>query len=154
LVGRDLSSLLAGSASEDDVDAPIYFMTEDQVTMGLRNTNLFTGESFEPVGEPGKVESVITRLPTGAGGEPELWKLNQYYERLAGWEEAHGLANPLAPEPADAQWELHNLTVDPEERSNLAADRAGTPVLAQLRTILDDTRETMRRTPQHRNLTS
>jgi len=150
-VGRDLSSLLAGSAAEDDVDAPIYFMTEDRVTQGLRTTGMFSGEPFEPVGDPGKVESVITRLPTGDGGAAELWKLNHYYERLPEWEEAHGLVNPFASEPAAPQWELHNLTVDPEERTNRASDGDVAPVLGQLRTVLDETREAMRRTPQHVN---
>ena len=66
LPGRDLSPLLTGTATEDSVDAPVYFMTEDQISRGLRMTNRFTGEPFEPVGEPDKVESVIARLPTGA----------------------------------------------------------------------------------------
>jgi arylsulfatase A-like enzyme len=151
LVGRDLSPLLTGAVTDDAVDAPVYFMTEDEITRGLRTTNLFTGDPFEPVGQPGKVESVITRLATGDDGAPELWKLNHYYERLPEWEEAHGLAAPGAPEPADAQWELHNLTADPEERANRATDADVASVLAQLRTVLDDTREQMRRTPQHLN---
>jgi arylsulfatase A-like enzyme len=150
-VGRDLSPLLTGALSDDAVDAPIYFMTEDQVTSGLRTNNLFTGDPFEPVGQPGKVESVITRLPTGDDGAPELWKLNHYYERLVDWEEAHGVAAASGSEPADAEWELHNLTVDPEERANRIGDADAAPVLAQLRTVLDDTRESMRRTPQHVN---
>jgi len=153
LVGRDLSPLLRGSVDGDAVDAPIYFMTEDQVTSGLRMTNLFSGDPFEPVGEPGKVESVITRLPTGASGAPELWKLNHYYERLPEWEDAHGLTPAFAPEPAADEWELHNLSVDPEERANRASDVDAASVLAQLRTVLDDTRASMRRTPQHVNPT-
>jgi arylsulfatase A-like enzyme len=151
LVGRDLSGLLAGTDTETTVDAPVYFMTEDQVTRGLRSTNMFTGDPFEPVGEPAKVESVVTGLATGDGGRAELWKLNHYYDRLPEWEDAHGLANPLAPGPAGEEWELHNLTVDPEERANRAADSDTTEVLAQLRTVLEATRETMRRTPQHVN---
>jgi arylsulfatase A-like enzyme len=151
LVGRDLSPLLAGSVDDDVVDAPVYFMTEDEISRGLNMQNLFTHEVFEPIDEPGKVESIITRLPTGDGGTVETWKLNHYYERLPQWEEAHGLANPFAPEPADAQWELHNLTLDPEERANRAADADTASVLAQLRSVLDDTRESMRRTPQHVN---
>jgi arylsulfatase A-like enzyme len=150
-VGRDLSPLLRGTVDEDAVDAPIYFMTEDEISRGLRMTNRFTGDPFEPIGDPGKVESVIGRLPTGDAGAPELWKLNQYYERLPEWEEAHGLASPFATEPADPQWELHNLTVDPEERVNRASDAGVGEVLAQLRTVLADTRESMRRTPQHVN---
>jgi arylsulfatase A-like enzyme len=139
LVGRDLSDLLAGAQTAEAVDAPVYFMTEDQITMGLRTVNLFSGEPFDPVGEPGKVESVITHLPSGEAGALELWKCNRYYDRLDG-----------SSEVAD-QWELHNLTVDPEERANLITEADAAPVLARLRTLLDDTRSSMRRTPQHVN---
>jgi arylsulfatase A-like enzyme len=139
LVGRDLSGLLAGTETEVAVDAPVYFMTEDQVTMGLRQKNLFTGDSFEAVGEPGKVESVITHLSRGDGGSPELWKCNHYYDRLDGTSEVA------------SQWELHNLTADPEERTNLAASTEAAPVFAQLRTELEQTRERVRRTPRHVN---
>jgi len=53
-----------------------------------------------------------------------VWKLNHYYERLDEFDRAHGLppANPFAPPPAEPAWELHNLTADPEERRNRAAD--------------------------------
>jgi arylsulfatase A-like enzyme len=138
-VGRDLSALLAGSSTDDALDAPVYFMTEDEISRGLRQTNLFSGDPFEPVGDPGKVETVLTRLPTGEGDTVELWKLNHYYERLDGTSEV------------DDEWELHNLTVDPEERTNRASDAEASDVLAQLRAVLDDTRATMRRTPQHVN---
>jgi arylsulfatase A-like enzyme len=150
-VGRDLSQLLGGAESEDAVDAPVYFMTEDEISRGMNMKNLFTGEPFEAIAEPGRVESVITRLPSGFDGAPELWKLNHYYERLPEWEAARGLATPSATEPADAEWELHNLTADPEERTNRAADTGAADVLTQLRTVLDETRDAMRRTPQHVN---
>ena len=102
LPGRDLGPLLTGTATADAVDAPVYFMTEDQISRGLRMTNRFTGEAFEPVGEPDKVESVITRLPTGRDGALELWKLNHYYERLPEWQESRGIpADPFAPPPVD-----------------------------------------------------
>jgi arylsulfatase A-like enzyme len=139
LVGRDLSGLLGGSTTAADVDAPVYFMTEDQITMGLRTVNLFTGDPFEPVGEPGKVESVIMRLPTADGGADELWKCSRYYDTL----------DDSSDVPS--QWELHNLTVDPEERTNRAALADDAAVLAQLRTALEETREAVRRTPHHVN---
>ena len=54
----------------------------------------------------------------------------------------------------ESQWELHNLTADPEERTNLAGrHRRGDACRAELRTVLDDTRDAMRRTPQHVNST-
>src|SRR5207237_1113193 len=118
---------------------PIYFMAEDEISKGLRMTNLFTGDPFEPVGDPGKVEAVLTRLPTGADGALELWKLNHYYDRIDGSSDV------------ESQWELHNLSADPEERANLAAADDAAAVRTQLHTVLEQTRETMRRTPQHVN---
>ena len=118
----------------------LFIMTEDEISKGLRMTNLFTGDTFEPVGDPGKVESVITRLPTGVDGALELWKLNHYYDRL------HDASD------VESQWELHNLTADPEERTNLATVNGDVAaVRTQLRTVLEETREKMRRTPQHVN---
>jgi arylsulfatase A-like enzyme len=154
LPGRDLSGVLTGAVAEAAVDAPVYFMTEDQISRGLRRTNRFTGDPFEPVGEPAKVESVVTRLPTGAGGAPELWKLNHYYDRLAEWEAARGRRPaPDAAPPEGPQWELHNLTADPEERANLAAAGDSATVFSELQIVLELTRQRVRRTPQHVNPT-
>jgi arylsulfatase A-like enzyme len=144
LPGRDLSALLGGAVDEDAVDAPVYFMTEDQISRGGRTTNMFTGAPVEPVGEPCKVESVVVRCAVDSGA-PVLWKLNHYYERLAAWEDAHGVAGPFAAEPVDDQWELHDLTHDPEERTNLVATRP--EVVAELRGVLEKVRDDVRRVP-------
>lgn len=150
LPGRDLSDVLLGRAEPDKVDAPIYFMTEDQITRGLSPHNRISGEPFDPVLAPDKVESVIARLPTGVDGAPALWKCNQYYDRLAEWEAVHGLpVNPFLPEPAPAQWELHNLTADPDERTNRASTEA--TVLGEMQALLDLERDAKRRLPAHRN---
>lgn len=141
LPGRDLSGLLTGAVAAEQVAAPVYFMTEDQVSRGLTQGNVLTGEPFEPLRPPASIESVITTLPTGPAGAPELWKLNHYYERLDDWYAERGIAAPTpgiadpasggAAQPAaEPQWELHNLSVDPEERHNLAGDA-------------DDTRQAM-----------
>jgi hypothetical protein len=95
-------------------------------------------------------ESVITSLPTGAGNAAEVWKLNHYYERLDEFDQAHGLpTNPFAGPPADAAWELHNLSADPEERRNRVRDDAD--VLRDLQGVLDEQRECKRRLPRLRN---
>ena len=81
-----------------------------------------------------------------------MWKLNHYYERLDEFDQAHGLpANPFAAPPAEPAWELHNLTADPEERHNLAADADAAGVLRDLQGVLDEQREAKRRLPQLRN---
>jgi arylsulfatase A-like enzyme len=151
LVGRDLSGLLRGDIDEDALDAPIYFMTEDRISSGLNQKALLSGEAYEPVATPDRIESVLARQPTGAGGALELWKCSQYYDRLDDWERAHGLPeNPFAPPAVESQWELYNLTVDPEERTNLVADDAA--ALTRMQGVLATTRDQMRRLPAHRNV--
>ncbi len=144
LPGRDLAPLLRGSVADDDVDGPVYFMTEDEISRGLRSTNRFTGEAYEPVAEPCKVESVVCRRAV-ANGDPALWKLSHYYERLADWEAEHGLTPPFAGDPVDDEWELYDLTADPEERANLAV--AAPDVVTELRSVLEETRARARRVP-------
>ena len=52
--------------------------------------------------------------------------MNHYYERLDDWYANQGVApNPFLPAAAQPEWELHNLTVDPEERHNQALDGHG-----------------------------
>lgn len=150
LAGRDLSPLITGSAAPASLDAPLYFMTEDDVCRGLSMRNLFTGKAYDGVPEPSKIESVIATLPTGPEGRGELWKLNHYYERLDDFDEAHGVApNPFAGPAADPVWELHNLTLDPEERHDLHAQAAA--ALAELQRVLDAEREAKRLVPRLRN---
>jgi len=146
LVGRDLSSLLGGSVTTEAIEAPIYFMTEDQISVGLRTRNRFTDEPYEAVGPPAKVESVIARLDTGTDGRVELWKLNRYYDELAPDGGDAGEAGEGGT-PIESQWELHNLTTDPEERTDRAA--ADPAVTDRLRALLDAERSTKRRTPTH-----
>lgn len=146
LVGRDLAPLLRGSVDDAAVDAPVYFMTEDEISKGLRHANRFTGAPYEPVAEPCKVESVVVNLPGGRGEHPAgLWKLNHYYQRLADWEDAHGTAPPVVPEPVDDEWELYDLAADPEERTNRAS--SAPEMMARLRGVLDEVREHARRVP-------
>jgi hypothetical protein len=125
-------------------------MTEDQVTRGSRQRSMVTDEAYEAVAEPANVESVIANLPTGDGGTPELWKLSHYYERLDEWDAAHGLSGPglFASEPAEAEWELYNLTTDPDERHNLDTSGAAAGGLSRL---LEAQRDTKRVVPRHRN---
>jgi arylsulfatase A-like enzyme len=150
LPGRDLSPLLTGRADAAAVAAPIYFMTEDDVTRGSTQTNILTGVPFDAVPPPSNIESVVTTLPTGPDGADELWKLNHYYDRLDEWDADHGVASdPFAPPSAAPAYELHNLTADPEERTNLAD--SATETASQLRSVLDAQREAKRLLPQLRN---
>jgi arylsulfatase A-like enzyme len=150
LPGRDLSAMITGSTTPESVVSPVYFMTDDDVSRGSSTANMFTGEPFEPVAFPSRVESVITTLPTGTDGADELWKLNHYYERLDDWDAAHGIPrNPFAGPAADPLFELHNLTADPDERHNRIDGDAAT--LSTLRSVLDLERDSKRLTPALRN---
>jgi arylsulfatase A-like enzyme len=150
LPGRDLSGLLTGQVPADSVAAPVYFMTEDDITRGLTQRNVLSGDAFDAVAFPSHVESVVTTLPTGDDAAPEIWKLNHYYERLDAWNADHGIAaNPFAAPAADPLFELHNLTTDPEERRNLVRDAAAP--LSTLQTILDTQRDEKRLVPSLRN---
>ena len=150
LPGRDLSPVLTGSVGAETIAAPIYFMTEDDITRGITQTNVLTGEPFDAVPPPSNIESVITTLPTGADGTDQLWKVNRYYDRLDEWDAEHGLpADPFAPPAAEPAFEVHNLTTDPEERTNLA-DTA-VEEASRLRSILDDQRDAKRLLPRLRN---
>jgi phosphotransferase system HPr-like phosphotransfer protein len=127
-------------------------MTEDDISRGLTRNNIFTGKAFDAVSSPAHIESVIAVLPTGAEGNDELWKLNHYYERLDEWNEAHHIQKKRsARPPAESIFEVHNLSVDPEERTNLST--SAPEALSQLRTVLEIQRDAKRRLPSHRNPT-
>ena len=150
LPGRDLSPVLRGEIEPDALLSPIYFMTEDDVTRGVTEVNLLTGVPFDPLSPPLNIESVLATLPTGDGGAAELWKLNHYYERLDDWHAAQGIApNPFLPPAALADWELHNLSADPEERDNRVASKP--EIASKMRTVLEAERDAKRRIPSLRN---
>ena len=140
LPGRDLSALLTGQASEAEVGRPIYFMTEDDVSRGPHQINLFSGKSYDAVPQPSNIESVIAALQTGPGGAEEIWKLNHYYDQCV-----TDMA-PLDP-VAGPLFELHNLSTDPDERRNRADGAAD--VLDQLLTLLVAERQSKRHRPRH-----
>jgi len=132
LVGRDLTSLVHGEADEAIFDDAVYFMTEDEISRGLNHVNRFTQKPFEPVAAPAQVESVIARVGTGPEGRAELWKLSRYYDSV--------------DDDDGVEWELYNLSLDPEERSNLAAIPAADEVCTHLVGVLATQRLGKRRT--------
>lgn len=127
-------------------------MTEDDVTRGVTQVNILNGKPFDPVSPPINIESVITSLPTGDGGAHEMWKLNHYYERLDDWYADHGVApNPFLPPAAEPEWELHNLTTDPDERQNRVSTSPAT--VSAMQSVLELQRDAKRLIPTLRNVT-
>lgn len=115
--------------------------------------NILNGAPFDPVAPPVNIESVLATLPTGEGGAPELWKLNHYYDRLDDWYAAQGMApNPFLAPAAEPDWELHNMTADPEERHNRVVDDPA--ALSGMKSILERERDAKRRLPMLRNVTA
>jgi len=146
LPGRDLSSVVTGTAASDSIAGPIYFMTEDNVTSGQAQANVLTGEPFRSLDSPAFIESVVVSLPSGDAGAHELWKLNHYYERLDEWNAERGVATTSGAQPAaEPAWELHNLTADPQERNNLSTEALET--LSTMRTVLEVQRDEKRLLP-------
>ncbi|MCB1262624.1 MAG: sulfatase-like hydrolase/transferase, partial [Acidimicrobiales bacterium] len=146
LPGRDLSDVLTGTTAPAGVAAPVYFMTEDDVTRGVKQRNLLTGEPFDAIDALTCIESVVAPLPTGPDGAPELWKLNHYHEGLRAWHADRGATSPNDRGlDADPEWELHNLTADPEERTNLEA--SATDAKRSMQAILESERDTKRLLP-------
>lgn len=150
LVGRDLSGVLLG---EEDAskhrDDPVYFMTDDQIFKGAEAVSL-GGMAYEPVVQPGSVESVVAYLPTGQAGAQERWKYVRYWDNPNTWTSPGSqdvqtfvpgkvnqpgkrvavttvkTANPTDGQigPAPDEFELYNVTQDPTEQNNLAGNSA------------------------------
>lgn len=142
LPGRDLSALLTGQASEAAMARPVYFMTEDDVSRGSHQINLFSGAHDEAVQQPSNIESVITTLSSGPGGAEEIWKLNHYYG-------PYDTECAQVPPVDVSVFELHNLSTDPEERRNLAGEAS--EVLEHLHALLVSEGQSKRHQPRHRH---
>ena len=119
-MGADLSDLVNSGGTSGDGDNALYFMTDDEVSEGLTDVNP-RGNPYSPIAAPTPVETVITLLPN-ASGEQQLWKYSRYYSNPKFW---GGASNPdqsitMQPEGGPAEFELYNLSEDPQETSNLA----------------------------------
>jgi arylsulfatase A-like enzyme len=147
LPGRDLAPVLTGSSTAESAASPVYFMTDDDVTRGLSQRNLLTGEPFDALDSQFRIESVVTSLPTGADGADELLKLNHYHGGLGAWHADHGVPTPVTAGPeGDPEWELHNLSVDPEERHKLAG--AADDTMRSMQSVLEHQRDEKRLLPR------
>jgi arylsulfatase A-like enzyme len=150
LPGRDLSAIVRDTGDSASIESPIYFMTEDDITRGVTQVNIINGAPFEAVSPPINIESVLATLPTGQSGGRELWKLNHYYERLDDWYANRGIVtNPFMAPAAEPEWELHNLTTDPEERHNRAFDDPA--AASSMKAVLEKERDAKRLIPTLRN---
>ncbi|MDO9519413.1 MAG: sulfatase-like hydrolase/transferase [Pseudohongiella sp.] len=155
LVGKDISAAIRGQATPADLDAPIYFMSDDDPSRGLNQQNLI-GLSYASVVQPNHIETVIARLGDS------LWKYSRYFDNPQFWsspgtpgqrgvqdEVALELGNKNDPgvypvafrkqvkvSPEPEEFEMYNLTQDQMELVNLAGLPAMATVESQLKTLL------------------
>lgn len=167
LVGKDVSAAILGAAAPETLEAPIYFMTDDDPSRGLNQQNMI-GLSYASVVQPNHIESVIARLSDGT-----LWKYSRYYDNPEYWsdpgtpgdsgvqdETTRELGNKndvgtyvvrfqktVKDAQATEEFELYDLTHDPLELSNLAGQAAVAEVESQMKTLLAEQCGTKRLAP-------
>jgi len=162
LVGRNLKPLLYGHHDFSRANEPLYFMTDDDISKGLHQTNPATGKPYESVIQPSHIEAVITTLDTDKTKEKEIWKYARYFDNPQFWSDPSNRDTVMTEqdgcyvtttktEPIPEQFELYNLTKDPYEKRNLAhpsyATEASRLVQQQLQKLLEAQCKQKRLTP-------
>ncbi|MCA0993755.1 sulfatase-like hydrolase/transferase [Guptibacillus hwajinpoensis] len=136
LVGRDLTPLLLGRKRFYRANEPLYFMTDEEESLDLKDA----GEFVETVVQPNHIEAVMATLRTGEENEQEVWKYARYFDDPQFWR-VPGVSDVIVTQekdvsteaekplskwvtltktsPAPDEFELFNLTRDPLEKKNL-----------------------------------
>lgn len=78
LVGHNLSELVLSGGKSGYGDQALYFMTDDEVSEGLTQTNP-RGNPYTPIEEPAHVESVISEIQDPTTGQKQTYKFSRYY---------------------------------------------------------------------------
>ncbi len=143
LAGRDLSRVVKGKANPDN-GTPLYFMTDDEPSKGLNQTNPVTGNHYDSVIEPDHVESVIAVLPTAEGGQ--LWKYSRYFDNPQFWSSPFQSDTVTVDgktvtktKPVKPEFEMYNVSEDPLEEENLAARSGKSRELKKVQEELEET---------------
>ncbi len=143
LVGRDLSPVVTGKAGADRNGAPLYFMTDDEPSKGLNQTNPLTGKPYDAVIEPDHLESVFAVLPTAEGGQ--LWKYTRYFDNPQFWSSPFQSDTVTVKgktitktKPVKPEFEMYNVTEDPLEEDNLARRSRKSPELKKVQEELEE----------------
>lgn len=161
-VGRNLAPQILGHSPSAIVDAPVYFMTDDDVTRGQHQTSPL-GKPYSSVVQPNHIETVLTYLQRK--GRKELWKFSRYFDNPQFWSQPEVQDVTLLPvegkpgewttrvktEPVPEEYELYNLTEDPLEAYNLAHPTLTTQqsrsIQQWMKRLLEEQRSQKRLTP-------
>jgi choline-sulfatase len=152
LVGRDLSGLVKGTTPPSEVTDPVYYYTEDEISVGLDQDNWY-GFPYNSVIQPNNVETVFNFM------DGKLWRLSRFYENPQYWSDPSNtpgcgtsIVNGQLPKnnppgtytipvqqvvktsPEPDQWEMYNITDDPTELHNLYNN----PAFAGTQSVLAD----------------
>lgn len=161
-VGRNLAPQILGHSPSAIVDAPVYFMTDDDVTRGQHQISPL-GKPYSSVVQPSHIEMILTYLQRK--GRKELWKFSRYFDNPQFWSEPGVQDVTLQPvegspgefttrvktEPVPEEFELYNLTEDPLEAYNLAhptfATQQSRSIQQWMNRLLEEQRNQKRLTP-------
>ncbi len=140
LVGRNLSPLVLGQVDPTSINAPLYFMTDDDPSRGLNQDN-WTGIAYNSVVQPNHIEAVIARLDDG-----KIWKYARYFDNPQFWSSPGDPGDPGVEDvvlqedgprpdqdgthtvpcrltvkhtPLTDEFEMYNVSDDPMELANL-----------------------------------
>lgn len=166
-VGRNLAPVILEQTPPAQLEAPVFFMTDDDPSRGDNQQN-FIGIAYDSVKQPNHIECVITRI--GA----DLWKYTRYFDNPQFWSNPGTPGSPsvkdvvLKPvppqpeppgeiivaytkrtkyQPEPEEFEMYNLSNDPLELDNLAGKPAHAPTEAILRNLLREQCQQKRLTP-------
>ena len=155
LVGRDLTRIVTGETNPGFSKEPIYFMTDDEISSGLHQTNPVTNKPYASVIQPNHIETVIADLRAKPGDEPQIWKFSRYFDNPQFW------TNPFVSDvnmkddkpvkttkPQPPEFEMYNVSADPKEQDNLAhvsnKSREEKAMLVRLDKLLTEQRDQKR----------
>jgi arylsulfatase A-like enzyme len=159
LPGRNLMPVVDGAAADDN--RAVYLMTRDNMLEGDSGASGLGRQLKQTTNPPAPLririaahtaanfEGLVTRVDdTVPGGVGHLWKLVRSFDDPSTWTEPgvrHLAANGLGGEvyrfsPLDDQWELYDLTTDPDEADNRWDDPSLHDLRQQLRMRLKESR--------------
>lgn len=138
LVGKDLSKCILKKHILND---PILFGTWDNVFLGSNMISGITNQPYLPIPQPTNIKTIILIINNIKYKYSEYFDDRQFWSRpfvkntvqiLNKMETDENETNQIIKtitysEPKESQFEMYNMTIDPNERFNLANEKYSTP---------------------------